>query len=169
MHPVHTCDTFRDMEAPPHPTTRTMATTTKNQEIAALNARIRELKEMYLGKGHILGRDSWAADWGRVDDEIIRGRKAIRDSARDQIVQLQARVTELETELAKFSPADAAGRFLGWAALVTFCAAPVYLLGQTWTAPRWQSPLALGGAAVALVAGGAQLAKQTRFTKETGK
>lgn len=141
------------------------ATTTKTQEIAALNARIRELKELYLGKGHILGPDSWAADWGRVDDEIIRERKAVHDSARDQILQLQARVTELE----KFSPADAAGRFLGWAALVTFAATPFFLLGQSWTAPRWQSPLALGGAAVALVAGGAQLAKQTRFTKEESK
>ena len=142
-----------------------MPTTTTTQEIAALNARIRELKELYFGKGHILGQSSWAADWGRVDDEIIRERKAIHDSARDQILQLQARVTELE----KFTPADAAGRFLGWAALVAFCAAPVYLLGQTWTAPRWQSPLALGGAAVALVAGGVKLAKNTRVTKEAAK
>ena len=70
----------------------TTATTTKTQEIAALNARIEELQ----GVG-----SSWMADWGRVDDEIIRERKAIHDSALDQIAQLQARITELE----KFTPA----------------------------------------------------------------
>ena len=135
-----------------------MTTTT---EIAAINSRIKELREMYFGKGHILGQDSWVADIGRVDGEIIRERKAIHDSLRDQILQLEARVKELE----KFTPAGATGRFLGWAALVTFCAAPVYFLGQNWNSPSWQAPFALGGAGVALVAGGARLAKQTRFRK----
>ena len=133
----------------------TTATTTKAQEIAALNARIEELQ----GVG-----SSWMADWGRVDDEIIRERKAIHDSALDQIAQLQARITELE----KFTPASSAGRLVAWAALVVFTATPVYVAGQTFR-ERWLSPLAVAGGAIALVAGAAQLAKQTRFTKEAGK
>lgn len=127
-------------------------TTTTQQEIAALNARIQELQ----GVG-----SSWMADWGRVDDEIIRERKAIHDSARDQILQLQQRITELE----KLTPAAAAGRLIAWAALVVFTATPIYVAGQSFR-ERWLSPLAVAGGAIALVAGAARITKNTRFTKE---
>lgn len=140
----------RGSSAPAPPTTTatmtTTATATRTKEIADLRARRKELLEMHNGKGHILGADHWAADWGRVDDEIIRERKAIQDSVRDQILQIDARIAELQTELAKFTPAEAAGCFIpvkrtsaasvigGLALIAGIFAAPVVIFLHPWLA-----------------------------------
>lgn len=122
-----------------------MTTATKEKEIADLQARRKELIEFHNGRGHILGADHWAADWGRVDDEIIRERKAIQDSARQQVLQIDARIADLKA----ITVGDAVARFAAMAAVVTLCVTPFCLFGSAYNA-KWMNGLAIGSGALYL-------------------